>query len=62
MLFAIEYNITRTFPAMHPLMIDDMPFVDVIKLFGKIRKMQIREEEMNDPDRVIRVEAGDKWF
>ena len=62
MLFAIEYNITRVFSAMHPLMIDDMPFVDVIKLYGKIRKMQIREEELSNPDRVIRVEAQDRWF
>lgn len=61
-LFAIEYYISKEFPAMYPPMIDEMAFVDVIKLYSRVRKIQIREEELKDPDRVIRRPAGDNWF
>lgn len=47
---------------MNPIMIDEMLFVDVIELYSKIRRMQIREEELNDPDRVVRVKCQDTWF
>lgn len=61
-LFAISYNLSKEFPAMCPPMIDEMTFVDVINLYSKVRKYQIREEELSDPNRVIRIPAGDKWF
>ena len=47
---------------MYPPMIDEMTFVDVIGLYSKVRKYQIREEELSDPNRVIRRPAGDDWF
>lgn len=51
---------------MSPVQIDDMTFRDVIRLYSKIRRMQIREEDIKDiienPNRVIRRPAGDKWF
>ena len=47
---------------MNPVMIDKMLFVDVIGLYSKIRRMQIREEELNYPDRVVRVKCQDTWF
>lgn len=47
---------------MHPVMIDDMLFVDVIKLYSRIRKLQMREEEENDPDGVVWVKCQDTWF
>lgn len=47
---------------MSPPIIDEMRLVDVIELYSNVRKLQIRDEEQNDPDRPIMVPAGDKWF
>lgn len=51
---------------MHPAMIEDMRFHDVIKLYSKVRRMQIRDEEIQDiltnPHRKIMRPAGDDWF
>lgn len=51
---------------MSPPQVDEMTFHDVIKLYSKVRAVQIREEEIHDiltnPNRVIRRKAGDDWF
>lgn len=51
---------------MTPMQVDDMAFHNVIRLFSKVRMVQIREEEIQDiltnPNRVIRRKAGDDWF
>ena len=51
---------------MTPMQVDEMSFHDVIRLYGKVRAVQIREEEIHDiltnPNRVIRRPAGDDWF
>ena len=65
-LFQIEYNICKEFPAMSPIQVDEMTFHDVIRLYSKIRRLQIREEDVQDiltnPNRKVMVPAGDKWF
>lgn len=66
LLFEIEYNLCKEFPAMTPMQVDDMTFNDVIRLYGKVRQYQIREEDIKDiltnPNRKIRRPAGDRWF
>ena len=51
---------------MSPLDVDEMTFHNVIRLYSKVRAVQIREEEIHDiltnPNRVIRRKAGDDWF
>ena len=51
---------------MSPIQVDEMTFHDVIRLYSKVRAVQIREEEIHDiltnPNRVIRRPAGDSWF
>jgi hypothetical protein len=51
---------------MTPIQIDEMTFHDVIRLYSKVRMVQIRDEEIHDiltnPNRVIRRKAGDDWF
>jgi hypothetical protein len=51
---------------MSPIDVDDMTFHDVIRLYSKIRRYQIREEDVKDimtnPHRKVMVPAGDKWF
>lgn len=66
LLFEIEYNLCKEFPAMTPMQVDEMAFHDVIRLYSKVRTYQIREEEIKDiltnPNRVIRRPAGNNWF
>lgn len=66
MLFQIEYNLCKEFPAMSPPQVDDMTFHDVIHLYSKVRRLQLREEDIHDiltnPHRKIMVPAGDSWF
>lgn len=49
---------------MTPFQIEDTSYFEVIDLFARTRKMQIRVKELTDPnrERVIRRKAGDDWF
>lgn len=47
---------------MTPYDIDEKRFIEVIDLFSDIRRMQIREKKLSDPNRIIRKPAGDNWF
>lgn len=71
MLFSINYNLCKEFPAFTPYEIDNTAFHDVIKLYGEVRQMQINNnkqiEKVSNPnkpntDTRIRVPAGDNWF
>ena len=62
LLFVIEYSLSKAFPAMHPLMIEDRTFFEIIDLYADMRRMQIREKKESDPNRIIRRPAGDDWF
>ena len=46
-------------------MVDNQPFVEVIKIYADVRKLQIRENKEhadNNSSKVIRRRAGDDWF
>ncbi len=61
-LFSIEYNLCKEFPALSPWEIDERSYHTVIRLYSDTRRIQIRDQELKDPDRVIRRRAGDDWF
>jgi hypothetical protein len=42
--------------------VDERSFVSVIELYADVRRLQIREKKLNDPNRVIRRPASDSWF
>lgn len=62
MLFNLEYNLCKEFPALSPWDIEIKTYHEVIKLYADMRRIQIHENELKDPDRVIRRRAGDDWF
>ena len=62
MLFSISYQLCKEFSGFTPFIIDDTAYHKVIGLYGEVREMQINEERINDPNRVIRRPAGDNWF
>lgn len=47
---------------MSPYDVDERAFFEVIDLFADVRGMQIREECLHDPNRIVRRRAGDDWF
>ena len=61
-LFEINYQLFRLYPAFTPLTLDDCRFSEIIRLFAETRRMQQRENKRKDPNRVIRRKAGDDWF
>ena len=62
MLFNLEYNLCKEFPALSPFDIEVKTYHEVIKLYADMRRIQIHEKDLKDPNRVIRVRAGDDWF
>ena len=62
MLFNINYQLCKEFPAFTPYDLDRKKYHDVIVLYSDVRKLQIRQKKLKDPDRVIRRRAGDDWF
>lgn len=65
-LFDINYQLCKEFPAMTPYDIEKRTFHDVIRLYSDVRALQLREAKRGDNDsndnRVIRRPAGDDWF
>ena len=47
---------------MSPYELERKSFHNVIRLYSDVRRMQIRIEKENDPNRVIMVKASDNWF
>ncbi len=63
----MQYNLCKEYPALSPFDIDNTAFFDVLDLFARTRKMQIRIQEKIDETRedkvqIIRRPAGDNWF
>ena len=46
---------------MNPIKIYNMSFVEIIDLYADIRRTQIREKRMADPDRII-MKPATNWF
>lgn len=61
MLFEISHQISKEYGAVTPLQLDQEKYVDVIDLYADIRRTQIREKRLSDPNRVIRRPAT-SWF
>lgn len=61
-LFEINYQLCKEFPALDPWAVDHRSYHDVMHLYAEIRGLQIREKKQRDPNRVIRKKAGDDWF
>lgn len=73
MLFSIEYQLCKEFPAFTPFEIERTTFHNVIRLYSEVRDMQIRNEKAMEKaekrakriangDEIIRRPAGDNWF
>ena len=62
MLFNLEYNLCKEFPALSPFDIEARTYHSVMKLYADMRTLQIHDKELKDPNRVIRRRAGDDWF
>ena len=60
-LFLIAHNLCKEYQALRPFEVDEQPYCEVIKLFAELRRAQIREKKMSDPDRIIRRPATN-WF
>lgn len=58
----VVHQLCKEYPALSPYQLEEKSFCDVIRLYADVRRMQIREKKINDPDRVIRRPAGDDWF
>jgi hypothetical protein len=58
----VVHQLCKEYPALSPYQLEEKSFYDVIRLYADVRRMQIREKKINDPDRVIRRPAGDDWF
>ena len=65
-LFNINYQLCKEFPAMTPYDVEKKSFHDVIRLYSDVRAMQIREtkreNDKGNDNKVIRRPAGDSWF
>ena len=72
MLFSVEYQLCKEFPALSPFEIEKRTFHEVIGLYARLRDMQIRQNRQAEKqirhtgkageDVVIRRRAGDNWF
>lgn len=66
-LFMVNYQICKEFPAFTPFAIENTSFYEVLQLYIDLRTLQIRENDELDTNssndnKVIRVPAGDNWF
>ena len=72
MLFSVEYQLCKEFPALSPFDIEKRTFHEIINLYARLRDMQIRQNRQAEKqirhtgkageDVVIRRRAGDNWF
>lgn len=61
-LFSLSFQLCKEFPALSPFEIDRKPFHDVIRLFSDMRRLQLRNKKIKDPNRIVKRQAGDDWF
>lgn len=62
LLFSINHQICKEYPALSPYDVDAKTYGSVIQLYIDMRTLQIRQTKAQDPNRVIRRRAGDDWF
>lgn len=68
-MFSLEYQLCKEFPALSPYELEHRTFSEVIRLYSRVRDMQIRQNRQAEKqirhagnDTVIRRRAGDNWF
>lgn len=66
-LFQIEYQLCKEFPALHPWEVEIRKFREVIRLFAETKTVQMAtakeiKSRRSGDDVVIRRPAGDSWF
>ena len=68
-MFSLEYQLCKEFPALSPYELEHRTFREVIRLYSRVRDLQIRQNKTIDKqirhagdDKVIRRRAGDNWF
>ena len=62
MLFVIMFTLTKYFDGLSPFEVYRQRYIDVIKMYAEVIRMDKKEEKMMNPNRVIRRPAGDDWF
>lgn len=64
MLFMINHQLCKEYPALNPYDVDEKSYDMVIDLYSDVRKLQLKTKVNTDDkgDRVIRKKAGDDWF
>lgn len=69
LLFQINYNLCKIFPAFTPFAIDCEKYHNVIMLYADVRREQIRQKRLENKrtkivkgKRVERRRASDNWF
>lgn len=60
-LFELCHQISQEYGVYSPLILYEMSFCEVIDLFSDIRRMQIKEKRLADPDRII-MKPATTWF
>lgn len=58
----ILHQLCKEYPALSPYDLERKAFHDVIRIYADVRRLQIRQKKLSDPNRVIRKPAGDDWF
>lgn len=64
MLFMINHQLCKEYPALSPYDIDVKTYTSVIDLYCDVRKIQIKTKVNTDDkgEQIIRKKAGDDWF
>lgn len=70
MLFSLEHQLCKEYPALSPFDLERRTFHEVIGLYSRVRDMQIRmdkqtQKQIRQTGRdggIIRRPAGDNWF
>lgn len=66
MLFNINYQLCKTYPAFNPFQIDAYKYHDVIMLYAETKRVTMEEQkEINKAQgngKTIRKPANDSWF
>lgn len=64
LLFDINYQLCKTYPALSPFEVDARSYHEIIILYAETKRAAIREKKEVDRAKsgVIRKPAGDDWF
>lgn len=62
MMFSIEYQLSKEFPALTPIAVECEKYHKIIDLYADVRKFHIRAKKSEGKRNVIRRPAGDNWF